>query len=194
MVCNPCGLVGNLNGPTEFQPYYETYALGINNSGVVVGLSQSLLAAFLRNPDSTVEFFLWGDQTYFPGGLGINNKGQIAGGVFCDFFFDLTLFQPGCQPFQIANHGFIRQTDGSFTFIDYPGAANTILTGINDHGEIIGYTWGEGAVGGFLATPVPVTSSASPDALLRSEEPPARTLLALTLKTERRSGVTFGPP
>ncbi len=157
--CNPCGLVGNLNGPFTAFFDMETYALGINNSGAVVGLSRSLLAAFLRNPDSTVNRFLWGESNYYPGALGINNNGQIAGGAFCDFYFDPSPFGLGCQPFEIATNGFIRQTDGSFTFIDYPGAQNTILTGINDHGEIIGYTWGEGAVGGFLATPVPEPAS-----------------------------------
>jgi hypothetical protein len=54
-------------------------------------------------------------------------------------------------------HGFV-DTGGSFTTIDVPGAVGTTAYGINDSGQIVGYTIRSGRGGGpdqgFLATPV----------------------------------------
>ena len=48
-------------------------------------------------------------------------------------------------------HGFLRAPDGAFTTIDIPGATATALTGINDHGQMVGlYVDANGAPHVFL--------------------------------------------
>jgi hypothetical protein len=52
-------------------------------------------------------------------------------------------------------HGFVLDTDGSFTAIDVPGASGTFAYGINDSGQIVGYFHDGVRDVGFLASPVP---------------------------------------
>jgi probable HAF family extracellular repeat protein len=50
-------------------------------------------------------------------------------------------------------HGFFRDTDGTFTTLDFPGATGTGAGGINNDGDIVGgYTDATGNHA-FLATP-----------------------------------------
>jgi probable HAF family extracellular repeat protein len=58
--------------------------------------------------------------------LGTNNAGQIVG------YFVTT------QGTQVTYHGFLL-SQGKYTTLDYPGSSETIITGINDKGEMVGY-------------------------------------------------------
>src|SRR5262245_23604914 len=58
----------------------------------------------------------------------INSKGQIVGGCSINLGFKSV--------------GFIRQTDGSFTLIDVPGADGTFAYDISDDGKVIGQFFG----------------------------------------------------
>jgi uncharacterized membrane protein len=68
--------------------------------------------------------------------FGINNKGEIVG-----YYFDNS--SPN------TNHGFVFN-GGVFTTLDAPGAGNpgTYAVGINDFGQVVGYT----STSSFLAT------------------------------------------
>jgi hypothetical protein len=74
-----------------------------------------------------------------------------VGGLFLDFLNPVP-----------TTHGVIRNADGTIALLDYPGGDNTVLTGINDSGEIIGYTWHEFGTSqittGFLAIPADASS------------------------------------
>ena len=49
---------------------------------------------------------------------------------------------------------------GDVTFIDFPGASETYLAGINNEGQIVGRYYGtDGVEHGFIATPVPEPAS-----------------------------------
>lgn len=55
---------------------------------------------------------------------GINNRGKVVGDYSAD----------GGS----VTHGFVRKADGSLTYpIDYPGAVNTYINGINDKGWMV---------------------------------------------------------
>ena len=73
---------------------------------------------------------------------GINNKGQIVGwGEYGDY--------------SGINHGFLRDTDGSYSTIDFPGITSyTKVCGINDNGQIVGEYWDGSKMHGFVATPL----------------------------------------
>jgi hypothetical protein len=134
-----CGVVGDMNGNfITFNIQFETFVYGMNNLGQVVGLSHNDETGFVRNPDGTVVQTIGG----FPqlGAVyGINDAGEIVGGVAPDGLVSSSII-----------HGVV----GGGLF-DYPGAVQTLLTGINDSGEFIGQHDGVG----FLATPVPEPSS-----------------------------------
>ena len=66
----------------------------------------------------------------------INAAGQIAG-------YYLTA----------AYHGFVRSPDGSITTFNPPSARNTYARGINDSGQIVGYSESAGPYHGFLRSP-----------------------------------------
>jgi hypothetical protein len=55
-------------------------------------------------------------------------------------------------------HGFFYD-DGKLLTIDYPGAALTFLTGINDAGDMAGWYRNGGPSHDFVATPVPIPGS-----------------------------------
>ena len=68
--------------------------------------------------------------------LGLNDSG-IAVGVFVDSYGHL--------------HGFtLNQATGTFQTIDITGATNTTVTGINDNGDIVGYSSSRSQNVGFL--------------------------------------------
>ncbi len=78
---------------------------------------------------------------------GINSRGQIVGYM---------------QALGGASHGFIRDAQGNFTPLDYPGAGSTSPAGINDRGQVvlIASTLGGDFLGSFLAQP-PYSGSSS---------------------------------
>lgn len=131
----------------------NTYAIGINDSGQIVGYYADLIGiyhGFLRSSDgntyTTLEDPLSPNWT-LP--TGINNSGQIVG-----------YYNDGLR-----NHGFVRDTDGTYSTLDDPAAfyhnsiGFTMPMGINDLGQVTGYYMGmyDGfwANHGFVATPVP---------------------------------------
>ena len=73
--------------------------------------------------------------------LGVNNAGQVAGH-----------YQLGSN-----QHGFLYSggANGQFTTVDRPGAADDGLTGINDSGQLVGFS----TVGNFLAETIPASGS-----------------------------------
>lgn len=157
---------------TNFGAYYPA---GINNANDIVGLHPLCGAAiFFPNADSFVAragnspstfappFGLrvpQGSGTYqFSTASGINNAGQIVG-------YTSTAFVP-CSGgvatgFCQQQLGYLKNAEGSYVRLDVePGTSiTTILTAINDSGQIVGtyydsLTTGAGSTHGFLATPV----------------------------------------
>jgi uncharacterized membrane protein len=154
----------------DYPVLFSTYATGINNRGLVVGYVDLPLSDFgflydsdtntfttISVPDSprtsltgindrgdivghsTDPFsgFLYRDGAFtpilHPDVLGINNKGDIIGG-----FVDIDSFGNASRA-----HGFIFNGK-TYQTIDYPGSTGTRLTGINDHGQVVGqYTVGD---------------------------------------------------
>jgi probable HAF family extracellular repeat protein len=114
-------------------PVPDTYALGINDSGQVVGY-------YTSNAGDRGFLYTAGSFTTInvPGAIGtraygINDSGQIVG--------------------LAGNHGFLLDTASSFTTIDVPGAASTYATGINNSGQIVGSYFSFGGPNhGFLYT------------------------------------------
>jgi probable HAF family extracellular repeat protein len=119
-----------------------TAASGINDNGQIVGYFRDALAfhGFLDTGDSFTT--LDGpDECFglFTEAYGINNIGQIVG-------IESTS--------AVNNDGFVY-TDGNFTIFDVPGAGDTVVRGINDSGQIVGYfNFGHGFVdtGGIFTT------------------------------------------
>jgi hypothetical protein len=106
---------------------WGTFLLGWNESGTMVGYvgdaSGTQFAGVIRHPDGTWE--LWN----VPGStatmiFAITESGILAGG-----YQDATGW-----------HGFLWW-HGMLETIDYPGAENTQITGINNRGQLVGVTF-----------------------------------------------------
>jgi hypothetical protein len=169
-LCGPlffsnCSFVADLNGnnPSFFQLSLETFAYAINDHGQTTGTTHNSEYAFERNADGTSNLFKYScfalancALVFQDIGLGINNHGQIVGaegaGILCSAF-------PGyCPPHVmfLPAQGYVMQPDGSFTVFNYPGASETILTGINNKGDLVGqYFMPDGSSGGFFIPGVP---------------------------------------
>lgn len=115
----------------DFPGATSTLALGINNSGQIVGGYQL--------PDGSRHGFLYSggifttlddpNATSGSEATGINNLGRIVGG------YDLNT--PGDGHVFDGAHGFL-DAGGAFTEIDFPSAVNTTPHKINDRGGIVG--------------------------------------------------------
>jgi hypothetical protein len=113
----------------NFPGAFSTVAYAINDGGTIVGsyMDGSIERGFIRRGQ------VWTTITYPAANvfrtrlLGINNSGQIVG---CYYDFDV----PGA-----CYKGFLL-SDGTFTPIQAPGAFITTPTGINDAGDIVGWT------------------------------------------------------
>jgi uncharacterized membrane protein len=111
-----------------------TAAWGVNNSGAIAGVYSNGLGGehgFIRSPDG---------NTYttidFPGSLGttvfgINNDGDVAG----------TYTFLGSDA-----HAFVRSANGNYVSFDVPGLDLFTLLGINDSGQVVGSTNGQGFI------------------------------------------------
>ena len=99
----------------------------INNVEQIVGVGVG--GGVLLEPDGTViTFSVPGSQSETEAS-GINDAGQIVG----------TFITPPPPTGGAAQrHGFLRDTSGSFTTIDVPGANQTLAGGINNTGQIVG--------------------------------------------------------
>ena len=117
----------------------DTFALGINDSGLIVGFYYDAAGGhgFLLQQGTYTTLDVPGaSRTY---GSGINDAGQIVG-----FYLDAAF----------TYHGFLLD-QGSYTTLDAPGSGSTFAQGINASGQIVGsYSTGT-AAHGFLARPVP---------------------------------------
>jgi len=129
-----------------------TGAYGINNAGQIVGTFADRDPMFLRGfllSEGTFTTIdapgVWDDPTppcIFPGLprcpttflYGINNAGQIVG-------------------YSSLGKAFLL-SEGIFTTVDVPSSIDTVASGINDAGKIVG-AFGDPYTHGFLATPVP---------------------------------------
>src|SRR6266403_1351955 len=123
---------------TILQPWEQTYALGVNDLGEIVGLA---------NDGIDAHGFLYSKGNYlrlndpFPGAfgtepIGINNLSQIV----------------GSYTYNNASHGFLYD-NGVYTTIDVPLADGTYALGINDRGQIVGTYVVGNTLYAFLATP-----------------------------------------
>ncbi len=118
-----------------------TFLFGINDAGDIAGEyvpsgSDTPFHAYARIAGTDLDIMIPGQTSSEAHGL--NNLDQVAGDYTTDGGFVF--------------HGFIRQADGTLTFpIDYPGAVNTFVNGINDQGWIVGtYELADGHEHGFF--------------------------------------------
>ena len=128
-----------------------TFILGLNETGTAVGYTaddaETQAAGFLRRPNGTWDpFNIPGAQATIP--FAINDSGTVAGG-----YRD----EGGMW------HGFVW-TDGVTQTVDFPGAPDTNITGVNNNGVLVGNTFNsfnglEGPFNGFIATPTPEPGS-----------------------------------
>ena len=133
-----------LSVPGAQPSYYGTEALGINNTGQVVGTYTSIdnLQGFVFD-QTTSTYTTFNDPVSTTGMIaqGINDSGQITGYI----------------PFATADRLFLRDpTTGAFTSLaSQAGQSNPSATGINNAGQIIGYyTSGSANLTSFLRDPV----------------------------------------
>jgi probable HAF family extracellular repeat protein len=158
------------------------FPLGINNEGTVVGMQ--VKPGNLKTRPFIYED--WGFRSIGPfrKGLnyigGINDEGLPAGhsSKLGAYLYDGATFTPISYSFPLfpmdlnisdqvvgfyfggdrRAHGFFYD-DGRVLTIDYPGAAGTFLTSINDRGDLAGWYREEGTNHSFVATPVPIPGS-----------------------------------
>jgi hypothetical protein len=118
----------------DFPGQLDTRAFATNDLSTMVGsyTTEAAEVGFIRTRESATRIDI--DSVVYPGAnivrtrlLGINNAGQIVGCYH-------TSGVPGDCSF-----GFLLDA-GVFTPINYPGASITVPTGINDAGDIVGWT------------------------------------------------------
>ena len=99
----------------------STIALGLNNSGAIVGgfTSNGIQSGFLYSGGNFQTIAC--PNASFTIAQGINDNGVIVG---------------WCDPAG-SNQGFIYQ-NGTYTYLSYPGAARTVLIGVNNLGDVVG--------------------------------------------------------
>ena len=96
-------------------------ALGINNSGAVVGYTSGPTLGFLRNPDASVTTINDPASSNNTVAQGINDLGQIVGNINGE------------------SQAFLRETDGTFQHFIFPGAVGqTAAFAINNLGDMAG--------------------------------------------------------
>lgn len=115
-------------------------ATGINNLGHIVGFyvdSSNVNHGWYLN-DGVLMTLDVPDAT-FTQALGINNKDQIVG----DFMDSAA-----------QTHGFVWQKGKGFKIVDDPsGVGSTLVNGINDKGDLVGFYGASPINTGFVATP-----------------------------------------
>ena len=135
-----------------------TLAYALNDRTQVVGQyidAGAVPDAEGRLPAGTVHGFLWhrGEVTIIdvPGSpltqpLGINDRGDIVGAYFDA---DVDPDDPYAYYDSGSLRGFVLR-NGEFTPVDFPGGDGTKVSGINNHGHIVGYYDTPEARRGFL--------------------------------------------
>ena len=140
---NDLGQVLGVN--TAFGPYY-TYSdgafttlpygsigyplTGFNNIGTYLGYFEGMkdLYTFIEGNVPYTEIGLPSGRTW---GYGINDLDQVVG-------YNNTIIGGTTNAPIYQTNGYLY-TNGIYTIIDAPGAAATVLNGINDRGDLIGY-------------------------------------------------------
>jgi hypothetical protein len=128
---------------TEWDPPGSvlTFVQGINETGSITGYyaDNGQSPAYIRAPDGTFTTFVV-KGTNGTSSVSINSKGDVTGA-----------YANGSN-----THSYVRTANGKIdsTKIDYPGAANTVPTGINTKDAVVGaYSGsGDGITDGFLRT------------------------------------------
>jgi probable HAF family extracellular repeat protein len=119
-------------------PGQQTAPHGINNAGEVVGYYLSGLGppykGFLLDGGTYTSLIVPGAD-YLTDPYKVNDSGQIVG-IYA-------------QGLGAGYHGFLL-SDGSYTLLDVPSATETIVSGINNRGQIVGYYTAGGSQHGFL--------------------------------------------
>jgi surface-anchored protein len=113
--------------PFDIAGAASTLLSDIRNDGALVGRyidGGGISQGFVQKGTNFTAFNVTGTTATFPGGM--DNFGRIAG-----FYRNAT--NPTVQ------HGFIRETNGTFTTIDGPGQTFTYAWRINDAGQVNGY-------------------------------------------------------
>jgi uncharacterized membrane protein len=124
-----------------------TLAYALNDRTQVVGQyidEGAVPDAQGRLPAGSVHGFLWHRDEFatidVPGApltqpLGINNRGEIVG---ADMEADVDPDDPYAYYDTGRLRGFVLR-HGEFTPVDFPGGQGTKVSGINDHGQMVGY-------------------------------------------------------
>jgi hypothetical protein len=116
-------------------------ATGINNSQEVCGF---FIDSSMVNHGWLLNFGVFTQLDYpnstFTQALGLNNKGQVVG-----TYLDAASL----------SHGFIYNvSSGQYTSIDDPnGVGSTVVNGINDAGDLVGFYGAPPINSGFVALP-----------------------------------------
>jgi hypothetical protein len=103
----------------------------INSGGTIIGsyFTQGSFMGFLRDRyGNFTKFTVSTSMDTVP--TAINSAGEITG------YWDVYEKIPGGE--SLVAHGFVRNTQGNFTFFDPPNSAGTKATSINSQGEIAG--------------------------------------------------------
>jgi hypothetical protein len=139
-----------------------TWALGINNSGDVVGFHDtadgSQLQGFLRTADGTFETII-PPNTRLTRAYDINDAGVIVGefwsGQMGDVMRSMEHLASSNSGRVRVYQGFVRTPDGTYKSFSIPQAQSTSAWGINDSGAIVG-VWvdADGFTHGYRITPV----------------------------------------
>jgi uncharacterized membrane protein len=124
----------------EFPGSDYTAVNALNNKLELTGkMSPPFVSAFLFSDHQWVNFYF--PDAFTTTGRGINNLTQVVG-----------IFNPQ-DPFA-PQQGFLRNADGTFQQIDFPGSAGGYAGGINDAGVIVGgYSDSAGNSHGYIAKP-----------------------------------------
>jgi len=122
-----------------------TIANSLSNNGVIVGeytaptsisicpVPVPLPHGFVRNADGSFT------AIDVPGAVATSAKGVDDSGNIVGAYVTIPASTTTCSPSAIINvHGFVRDAQGNYTTLDFPGATNTLLFRIADSGDITG--------------------------------------------------------
>ena len=155
------GSVNVFDHPSAFD---YTYAVGINDSGQILGYYENGYFLKTGNNYQAISDYSASGQTYPTDYTGINNSGKLSG-----YFTDSGIYASGYAK------GFIK-TGNTFDIIEHPNVSSaaciqrlpcgTWITGINNLGHVVGvYTDSAGLYRGFIKNGGVYTAIDHPDHL-----------------------------
>jgi hypothetical protein len=122
-----------------------TVANSLSNNGVIVGeytaptsisicpVPVPLSHGFVRNADGSFT------AIDVPGAVATTARGVDDSGNIVGTYVTIPASTTMCSPSAIINvHGFVRDANGNYSTLDFPGATNTLLFRIGDSGDITG--------------------------------------------------------